>query len=99
MLKTNLLVMMIIWSFGSFAFFLVPYYLQGIKGADIYDLSLATEIAEFAASVICMFIARIMDLKKALFIFCGLVSWASIGLLVYFFIRGDAEATETSNLI
>ena len=90
---------MIIWSFGSFAFFLVPYYLQDIKGANIYDLSLGTEIAEFLASIICMFISRIMNLKKALFIFCGLVSWASIGLLIYFFIRGDQEATTTSNLV
>jgi hypothetical protein len=33
--RLNLFVMMIIWSFGSFAFFMIPYYLKNVK-ADIY---------------------------------------------------------------
>jgi hypothetical protein len=33
--RTNLIIMVVIWSFGSFAFFLVPFYLQEVK-ADIY---------------------------------------------------------------
>lgn len=65
---TNLTVMMIIWSFGSFAFFLVPYYLQNLSqsvenGPDIFTLSLVTEVAEFLASVACIFITRIVSLK------------------------------------
>ena len=61
-MRTNLMSMAIIWSFGSFAFFLVPYYLSSIKGANIYALSLATEFAEFLASIICIFITRIVKL-------------------------------------
>ena len=83
--RNNLLVMMVIWSFGSFSFFLVPYYLQSVE-ADIYDLSLATELAEFLASLICVYITRIMDLKKALFVFCSLISLSSTGLLIFKFI-------------
>ena len=48
--------------FGSFAFFMVPFYLQNIK-ANIYFLSLATEFAELAASVAVLFVAKIMPLK------------------------------------
>ena len=68
-LRNNLIIMAIIWSFGSFAFFLVPFYLSQMK-ANIYYLSLGTEAAEFLASVICVFIARIMDLRRALFLCC-----------------------------
>ena len=53
--RRNVLIMMIIWSFGSFAFFMVPFYLKNVKG-NIYYLSFATEFAEFLASVICFFI-------------------------------------------
>ena len=60
--RCNLIVMMVIWSFGSFAFFMVPYYLSSIKNTDIYLMSIATELAEFLASVLCVYITRIMDL-------------------------------------
>jgi len=53
--RRNVLIMMIIWSFGSFAFFMVPFYLKNVKG-NIYYLSFATEFAEFLASVMCFFI-------------------------------------------
>lgn len=81
--------MAVVWSFGSFAFFLVPYYLQSIKGAGIYTLSYATEIAEFLASILCIFVTRLINLKKALQLCLLLVAGASCGLLVFFFVRGN----------
>jgi len=96
--RTNLIIMVIIWSFGSFAFFLVPFYLQEIK-ADIYMLSYATEIAEFLASVICLFITRIMDLKKAMFLFCTLVCISSVGMLLFFMYSSDSDESRKSNYI
>ena len=72
--------MMIVWSFGSFAFFMVPYYLKNVK-ADIYSLSLATEVAEFLASILCLFVQEKMDLKKALLFFCGLIAAGSFAML------------------
>ena len=53
--RRNVVIMIITWSFGSFAFFMVPFYLKNVK-ANIYYLSLATEVAEFLASVVCFFI-------------------------------------------
>ena len=78
-LRTNLIVMTVVWSFGSFAFFLVPFYLNSMK-ANIYYLSLATELAELIASVICLFIERVMSLKKALLCFLVLISCGSLGI-------------------
>ena len=61
----NISIMVFTWMFGSFAFFMVPFYLQNIK-ANIFYLSLATESAELAASVAVLFVTRIMPLKKAI---------------------------------
>jgi hypothetical protein len=70
-----------IWSFGSFAFFLIPFYLTSMK-ANIYYLSLATEAAEFLASIICLFIAFVMDLRKALFMCCCIVLAGCLALMI-----------------
>lgn len=78
-LCVNLVIMVVIWSFGSFAFFLVPYYLNTMK-ANIYYLSMATECGEFVASVICLFIERCMNLKKAAFGFLLLIACGSLGI-------------------
>lgn len=72
--------MMIIWSFGSFAFFMVPFYLKNVKG-NIYYLSFATEFAEFLASVICFFIQKWMELKKAILLFSLMIAAGSFGML------------------
>ena len=74
--------MAIVWSFGSFAFFLVPYYLSQMK-ANIYYLSLATEVAELLGSVICIFIARMIDLRRALFICCMVVTAGCIAMIFF----------------
>ena len=46
--------MTFIWSFGSFAFFMIPFYLDAIKVSDIYLMSLAMELAELGG---CVFVA------------------------------------------
>ena len=90
--RKNVFIMMIIWSFGSFAFFMVPYYLKNVK-ADIYNLSIATEVAEFLASVACLYIQERMELKKALFFFCSLIALGSFGML---FIAEDVTSGNAS---
>jgi hypothetical protein len=80
MMRTNIIVMTVIWSFSSFAFFLVPFYLNQME-ADIYYLSLATETAEFIASVACLYITQ-MPLKRALFFCLILVSCGSLGISI-----------------
>ena len=71
--------MVTVWSFGSFAFFLIPFYLSRMQ-ANIYHLSLATEGAEFFASVACLFIERLMPLKKALLLCLLLITIGSVGI-------------------
>lgn len=92
-LRTNLIVMAVIWSFGSFAFFFVPYYLNKMK-ANIYYLSLATELAEFLASVVCVFITRIIDLRKALLICCMIVCLGSVTMI---FVTGNDDSDKMSD--
>ena len=77
-MRKNIIVMTVIWSFGSFAFFLVPYYLNQMK-ANIYYLSLSTETAEFIASVVCLFITQ-KPLKWAIFGCFILISCGSLGI-------------------
>lgn len=79
-LRINLIVMMITWSFGSFAFFMIPYYLKNIP-ANIYYLSLATEAAELLASIVCAFIQKFMPLKLALFSSCVFIAIGSFCLI------------------
>ena len=83
-MTTNLYVMVVVWSFGSFAFFLVPFYLGKVSAdADIYVMSLATEFAEFFASVVVIFITRIMKLKTALRSFCFMVTVSATLMMIF----------------
>ena len=55
--KRNLVLMVVIWSFGAFSFFVVPFYI-GTLPLNIYMMSTATAIGEIIASVICLFITH-----------------------------------------
>ena len=72
---------------------MIPYYLKNVK-ANIYNLSLATEFAEFLASIACLFVQERMDLKKALTFFCSLIALGSFGML---FIAEDMVKGENSS--
>ena len=69
---------MFIWSFGSFAFFLVPFYVATIKIGDIYINMLFSEIAEFAASLVVLYITKVMALQNAATLFSVLIFVGSI---------------------
>lgn len=74
--------MMFIWSFGSFAFFLVPFYVATIKIGDIYINMLFSEIAEFAASILVLYITRVMTLQNAATLFSILIFVGSICMTI-----------------
>lgn len=59
-LRTNLVVMVIIWSFCTFSFFVVPFYLETIPG-NLFLMSTSTGIAEILASLICLTISHRFD--------------------------------------
>lgn len=72
--------MTVIWGFSAFGFFMVPFYLNKMD-ANIYYLSLATEVAELLGSVFCVFVARLMDLRRAFFMCCCLISVGCIAMM------------------
>jgi len=82
-LRINLAIMMIVWSFASFAFFMVPFYLKNIK-VNVYHITMASESAEFVASVVCAFIANMMPLKNAMIVSCVLIVVGSMSLICTF---------------
>ena len=58
-------------------------------------MSLATEVAEFLASVLCIFITRIMSLQRAIQVFTVLVAVCSVGMI---FISGKAESENVDQI-
>lgn len=80
-LRSNLYIMMLIWSFGSFSFFLIPFYLSSIP-ADFFVLSFSSEVAEYLGSIICLFITRCVRLERAISFFTLLIALSSLGLLL-----------------
>ena len=87
---------MFIWSFGSFAFFLVPFYVAHIKIGNIYVTMLASEVAEFLASCIVVVITKAMSLKNALTFFSILIT---IGATLMFILIESDSMDSASNLV
>ena len=56
----NVILMTVIWSFGSFAFFMIPFYLDEVQVSDIYIMSFAMELAELISGFICVAIIKVM---------------------------------------
>jgi len=52
-LRCNLLIMMVEWSYSSFAFFVVPFYIAKVDG-NMYLFSICTAVAELFSVVICL---------------------------------------------
>ena len=85
--------MMFIWSFGSFAFFLVPFYVATIKIGNIYINMLFSEIAEFAASILVLFITRYMTLQNAATLFSILIFVGSVLMTILIKVKSGTDAT------
>lgn len=73
--------MMCIWSFASFSFFIVPFFVTNLKIGDTYTSLLSSEVAEMVACVLCLFITEIASLKNSLALFSFTISAGSLGLL------------------
>ena len=78
-LRINLIVMVIAWSFASFAFFMVPFYLKNVKG-NFYHLTLASESAELAAAIICAYIQKVFSLQKSMVTSCMFIIFGGVSL-------------------
>ena len=78
----NLLIMVYVWTYGSFGFFLIPFYLGEIPG-NTYLFGIFSGTAELLASLACLLVVRYMSLKWALVLFC-VISAAGFVLLLIF---------------
>ena len=79
--RNNLLIMVIVWSFSSFAFFLVPLYI-GNEELNLFMISLCLSTAELISAALCIYITHGRDKIKALTIFCALCTIGCIGTLI-----------------
>jgi hypothetical protein len=96
--RDNLIIMIFVFSYGSFCFFLVPFYLASIEGADFFTLALASEIGELVACIICLFITRWMRLGRALIMFVAVSLAGSCLMLIFSYVSGG-ELNSTSNAV
>jgi len=79
--RRNLILMMVIWSFCSFSFFLIPYYLDTIPG-NLFLMSSATAVAEILSSLICLFITHNIEIRKSIAFFCLVSCSATIAIIL-----------------
>lgn len=93
--RRNLLLMIVVWSFCTFSFFVVPYYLDTLPG-NLFLMSSATAVAEILASVICLLTTHKFDTRKtvAFFSFVSCVATAGIILLTSLY-KGSSEIPVT----
>ena len=79
--RNNLLIVMIVWSFSSFAFFLIPLYI-GNAEPNLFLMSISLAVAEILSALICMFVTNKLDNRSSLIISCAMACLGSIGVLV-----------------
>ena len=73
--------MVIIWSFGTLSFFIIPFYI-GTTDLNIYAMSAATAIGEILASIISLVLVNGWDKKRMIILFLGITCVSSIGLIL-----------------
>jgi hypothetical protein len=97
--RNNLLIMMGVWSFSSFSFFLIPFYI-GKTDLNIYLISLSTAIAEIIAAFICLYLTHGYDMRKLLALFLGLTCIGSVGEVLFTsFYGGSSELPEAASYL
>ena len=78
--RRNLILMIIVWSFCTFSFFVVPFYLDTIPG-NLFLMSSSTAIAEILASIICLLATHKYDTRKTVAFFSFVSCLATIGII------------------
>jgi Na+/melibiose symporter-like transporter len=79
--RRNLLLLIVIWSFCTFSFYLVPYYLDTLPG-NLFLLSSSTAIAEIIASIISLVIANKFETRKSIALFALISCVSTIGIIL-----------------
>ena len=79
--RRNLFLLIIIWSFCTFSFYLVPYYLDTLPG-NLFLLSSSTAMAEIIASFISLAIANKFETRKSVALFAFISCFSTIGIIL-----------------
>jgi hypothetical protein len=85
--------MMFIWSFGSFAFFLVPFYVATIKIGNIYDNFIFSELAEFFGNILVVLVTRYMSLHNSLTMFSIVIVVGAVLMTILIKLQEGSEST------
>ena len=93
--RSNLIILATLWSFSSFAFFLIPYYIAEIP-SNFYAISVSTATAEIIATLICFWLTnRGGNMRRALALFCLLTAIGTMGVIIFNgFYKGEAGLGE-----
>jgi hypothetical protein len=75
--------MAVTWSYASFAFFVVPYYLvQAGEKINFYLMNICLAISETIASIILLAVVEKMNLKRGLIVFNFISLVGTISILL-----------------
>lgn len=80
--RRNLIIMVIVWSFASFAFFCVPFYIGTIP-ANMYLMNSCTAVAEIISSFVCLALPKTADLRRSISLFCFMSCIGSVGIMIF----------------
>ena len=78
--RNNLLIIVIIWSYCSYAFTMIPLYI-GNANLDFYIVCLSLGMAEILADLTCLYAKKLGETRTALVIFFLIGFLGSIGTL------------------
>jgi len=81
-LRNNLIILLLVWSYTAFAWYLVPFYIGTIP-SNMFLLMLCVAIAEIMGSLLCLFIVQRFDKKRALQVCCAVSCISCIGVMAF----------------
>ena len=81
-LRKNLLILLLVWSYTAFSWYLIPFYIGTIP-SNMFLLMLFVAIAEILGSLLCLCIVKKFNKKRALQVCCAVSCVSSIGVMTF----------------
>jgi Na+/melibiose symporter-like transporter len=80
--RNNLLIMMIMWSYGSFSFFLIPYFLATFD-SNMYLMAISIYCGALLSSFIILSLVGKVDILNALKVSCFLTVLGTLAIILF----------------
>ena len=94
-LRQNLSIQTVLWSFSSFSYFLIPFYIADAQKdsnhSNVYEKMLSAFLAEILANVLCLFVTKLLSLKTGIIGFCCMIFVSTAILLALKFNDGSSS--------